>query len=194
MSKQWYFQTMGAEIGPISPAEMMDKVKRGLIQPDTLVRNGPDGKWLPADRVKGLLPKPEAPPPPAATVPSPASVSPASAASSDCVPALPTSAASATADDEITYHITGDAAAATQTAEPEPESFEFFEFVGFRHAITPALHSVLVQYASKHGLSITQITRQALAKFLGRPELGEDIKPEPEPAANSDADQDAEEP
>ena len=193
MSKQWYFQVMGAEIGPITPAEMMDKVKRGQILPDTLVRNGPDGKWLPADRVKGLLPKPEAPPPPAPTAPTPASVPAPAAANNSSVPASPTAAASlATIEDEITYHLTGNTTDAHQTAKPESESFEFFEFVGFRHAITPALHGVLVAYASKHGLSVTQITRQALAKFLGRPELGEDKKPEP--AADSNTDQEAEEP
>ena len=58
MLKQWYFQVMGAEIGPISSAELKEKVKRGQIQPETLVRVGTDGKWQPAAGVKGLLDPP----------------------------------------------------------------------------------------------------------------------------------------
>jgi hypothetical protein len=177
MSKQWYFQAMGVEIGPISPAELMDKVKCGQVQADTLVRSGPDGKWLPADRVKGLLPKPETPPlqfqsPSPRTPIAPTTVVTAANRS----PVAPTAANEGEDEDEdeTIYHFSGEAVAVPQTAAPESETFEFFEFVGFRHAITPALYDVLVAHANKHRQSITQVTRQALATFLGRPELGVD--------------------
>jgi hypothetical protein len=58
------------------------------------------------------------------------------------------------------------------------ENFEFFQFVGFRQAITPALYDVLAAHVQKHGLSITQVTRRALAEFLGRKDLAEDKQPE----------------
>lgn len=37
-------------------AELMEKVKNGQIQPDTLIRSGKDSKWGTADRRKGLMP------------------------------------------------------------------------------------------------------------------------------------------
>ena len=68
MSMQWYFQVMGAEFGPLTSAELKEKVQIGQIQPDTLVRSGQDGKWIPADRWKGLLPaKEDTPEPPPAS-------------------------------------------------------------------------------------------------------------------------------
>jgi hypothetical protein len=58
------------------------------------------------------------------------------------------------------------------------ENFEFFQFVGFRHAISPALYDLLVAHVQEHGLSITQVTRRALAEFLGRKDLAEDKQPD----------------
>jgi len=54
--QEWYFQTMGQELGPFSAAELKTKVENGQIQFDTMIRRGVDGKWLFAERVKGLLP------------------------------------------------------------------------------------------------------------------------------------------
>ena len=166
MSSLWFFQVMGAEVGPLSPAELADKVKRGQIQADTQVRKGADGKWMSADRIKGLLPPPEAAPPVVVKTPA--------------VATSPEAVGDPLAEeDEETYHVTGDKAAAHSAAVDEPAEFDFFQFVGFRHAITQPLYDVLEAYAHQHHLTFTQITRRALAQFLGRPELGADKKPEP---------------
>ncbi len=175
MSMQWYFQVMGSDVGPLSPAELADKVKRGQIQADTLVRKGADGKWMPADRIKGLLPPPpEADPPPPEKMPVAATTSSAVVKSKTDVIARDPQVD----EDDETYHFNGDKAAAASDHAHEPAEFDFFQFVGFRHAITQPLHDVLEAYAQKHHLTFTQITRRALAQFLGRPELGEDKKPE----------------
>ena len=60
----------------------------------------------------------------------------------------------------------------------ESENFEFFQFVCFRHAISPALYDLLAAHVQEHGLSITQVTRRALAEFLGRKDLAEDKQPD----------------
>ncbi len=43
MAKQWYYQVMGSEVGPISSAELKNRVQKGMLQPDMPVRVGPDG-------------------------------------------------------------------------------------------------------------------------------------------------------
>ena len=179
MAKPWYFQMMGAEIGPLTSAELKEKVQLGQIQPDTLIRSGQDGKWIPADRWKGLLPaKEETPDPP----PAPAQESKAAA------PAKPkpgTTAATIKIDDEDDplYHMKGEAAAAGAPVPfSHPDEYDFFQFVGFRHAITPPLYDALVVYSHQHQLTVTDITRRSIAKFIGKPELGQD-KPPPSPEA-----------
>ena len=179
MSKQWYFQVMGAEVGPLSPAELADKVKRGQIQADTLVRKGADGKWMVADRIKGLLsPLPEAASPDAADVS--AVTSATSSEQTKSAGAVPRVIDPQTEEGESTYHLDGDKVAAAVVEQQQTE-FDFFRFVGFRHAITQPLHDALEAHARQHHLTFTQITRRALAQFLGRPELGED-KPADAPA------------
>ena len=179
MSQVWYFQVMGAEVGPLSGPELADKVKRGQVQADTLIRKGTDGKWMPADRIKGLLPPPPEVAPPVAAVKTTAAAASSESKKSD-VTASQTAANPLADEDDETYHFTGDKAAAA-TPHAEPTEFDFFQFVGFRHAITHPLHEVLEAYAHQHRLTFTQITRRALAQVLGRPELGEDKKPEPPP-------------
>ncbi len=191
MAAQWYFEMMGAEIGPLSGAELMDKVKLGQIQPDTLVRKGKEGKWQSADRWKGLLPSsddelPPAPPPTVGKPATSASQPPTSntnevsaSADSQSTSKLDSSKPIGDDDDEATYHVTGDAT--TEGPQPFHEpggEYDFFQFVGYRHAITPPLYDLLCEYSQKNRMTLTKITRQALAKFLGKPELGEDKKPE----------------
>ncbi len=182
MSKQWYFQVMGAEVGPLSPAELADKVKRGQIQADTQVRKGADGKWMAADRIKGLLsPLPEAASPDTADVSAATSAtSPEPTKSAGAAPRVVDPLAE---EGESTYHLDGDKAAASAVEQQQTE-FDFFRFVGFRHAISQSLHDALEAHAQQHHLTFTQITRRALAQFLGRPELGED-KPADAPVESS---------
>lgn len=187
VAKEWYFQVMGSELGPVSSAELKHKVKLGQIQADTMVRAAPDGKWQTADRVKGLIDPPPAPPP-AASKASPAAVeSPAFDVTpvdkSEHIPLARSATASSPA--ERTYHVMGDAAVdVSPPDEPHSGDYDFFQFVGFEQALGTALHHVLLEHCRKHHLTLTQATRRALAEFLGRKDLLED--PAPETEADSD--------
>ena len=55
MASQWFYQAMGQQIGPVSAADLRNLAQRGTIAADTLVRKGPDGSWVPAQRVQGLF-------------------------------------------------------------------------------------------------------------------------------------------
>ena len=55
MAGEWYYKLMGEVIGPISSIELKQLARAGDIRPDTHVRKGPDGRWVMAERVKGLL-------------------------------------------------------------------------------------------------------------------------------------------
>ncbi len=182
MANPWFFQVMGAEIGPLTSAELKEKVQIGQIQPDTLVRSGQDGKWIPADRWKGLLPPKEAPPDPP---PAPAKETPEAASPKTKSIALAGTAPTISINDEDDplYHMKGeDAAAGGPIPFSHPDEYDFFQFVGFRHAITHPLYDALVIYSHQHQLTVTQITRRAIAQFIGKPELGQD-KPPPGPEA-----------
>lgn len=187
MAKPWYFQVMGTEVGPLTSAELMEKVQIGQIQPDTLVRSGKDGKWVPADRWKGLLPskeeKPEPPPAPAKES------SEATSAKTESGAAASTAATSAVDDeDDPLYHMKGEAAAANGPIPfSHPDEYDFFQFVGFRHAISHPLYDALVIYSHQHQLTVTQITRRSIAQFIGKPELGEDKPPADPEAEKTDA-------
>ena len=84
----WYYQAMGQDTGPLSPADLKELAKSGLLTPDMPVRIGADGEWLPASQVLGLFDEPSeaapapksgraagpaggAPRPPAKSVPKP---------------------------------------------------------------------------------------------------------------------------
>lgn len=53
---QWYYKVLGEVVGPLSPAQLREKVERGDIGPQTLVRKGPHGRWVEASKVNNLLP------------------------------------------------------------------------------------------------------------------------------------------
>lgn len=166
--REWYFQTMGQELGPFTAAELKTKVEGGLIQPDTMVRRGLEGKWLYADRVKGLLParpEPEPPPPvPRGKPKSSATMPVVDDRGRDTKPAssaqIPVMSISLEGDDDQDAHA---------------PSVEFYDFVGFREAISPALHQAVKQYLTEHRLTMTQLNRRALAGFIARPELAADL-------------------
>ncbi len=182
MSKAWYYEVMGSELGPISSADLIDRAKRGQIQPDTRVRSGPEGKWQFAERVKGLFPAPPAPAKPVVV-----QVPPPPVPRSETIPLA--GSRDHTGDNDRTYHFTGDSSHSPASlfapkADPEAEEYDFFQFIGFSQAITPQLHDVLLAYARTHQLSLTQVTRRALAEFLGRKDLAEEA-PTPEKPPNS---------
>lgn len=182
MAKPWYFQVMGTEVGPLTPSELKEKVLIGQIQPDTLVRSGKDGKWIPADRWKGLLPsKDDTPDPP----PDPAKSSAKTESSSALGVNKPISLDD---EDDPLYHMKGEAVPAGGPVPfSHPDEYDFFQFVGFRHAISHPLYDAVVTYSNQHQLTVTQITRRAIAKFIGKPELGEDKPPAGSEPAKAEA-------
>ena len=54
MATQWYLKSLAGVEGPISSAELLQKVKQREITADTLIRKG-DSKWTPAMQVNGLF-------------------------------------------------------------------------------------------------------------------------------------------
>jgi hypothetical protein len=56
-SEEWYYQSMGREIGPVSAAQLVQLAKRGDISPETSLRKGAFGNWANAARVRGLFPQ-----------------------------------------------------------------------------------------------------------------------------------------
>ena len=160
MVHEWYFQVMGQDLGPLTAAELKQKAASGQVQQDTLVRRGRDGKWTYAGTVKGLFPEP----PPAPTPPAKPAI----------VESLPAS--------HVTKHLSKISTAPVfvplnkdDEAESDPPSTEFYNFVGFREAVSPILHDAVKQFATNRGLTISQLNRRALAAFIERPELACDL-------------------
>jgi len=50
----WYYRAMDKEVGPLSPAALVQAVTQGLISPQTDVRQEA-GDWMPAAKVTGLF-------------------------------------------------------------------------------------------------------------------------------------------
>lgn len=153
MAKPWYFQVMGTEVGPLTSSELMEKVQIGQIQPDTLVRSGKDGKWVPADRWKGLLPSKEIKSESAAATPTTTSASAPSkaesGATSDTTPIND--------EDDPLYHMKGEVLAAGGPVPfTHPDEYDFFQFVGFRHAITHPLYDAVVIHSHQHQMTVTK--------------------------------------
>ena len=53
--RQWYVKVRDRVHGPFSSKQLKQLAALGKISPDTLVRLGDDGNWLPAAKVKGLF-------------------------------------------------------------------------------------------------------------------------------------------
>ncbi len=62
MASQWFCKIAGHERGPLSAQALKSMADKGRIQPDDPVRQGADGSWVPAGRVKGLFPSDQAAP------------------------------------------------------------------------------------------------------------------------------------
>ncbi|MBS0207081.1 MAG: DUF4339 domain-containing protein [Planctomycetes bacterium] len=177
--QEWYYQTMGQELGPFSAADLKARVDSGQIERDTMVRRGLDGKWLFAERVKGLLPVPPVAEPPVTPLP----VKPKSSATvrvmndSATVPVHGSDQATRGGGNApvrpVTIAISLDSE--EDTSESKPPSVEFYDFVGFREAISPVLNHAVRKYMSDHNLTMTQTNRRALAAFIARPELANDL-------------------
>jgi hypothetical protein len=160
MIRQWFFQVMGSEIGPVSSLELKQRVQRGQIQADTLVRAAPDGKWQSADRIKGLIDPPATPAATPATKPADSATIPLSRN---------------TLPEDRTYHFAGDTAVdITPPEEPKSGEYDFFQFVGFEQALGLKLHQALVAHCHSKHVTLTMATRQAVAGFLNRKDLLED--------------------
>lgn len=85
VTKKFYYQLMGEEIGPVSGPEVIGLAEHRTIGPETLIREGITGEWVYASRIGGLkrifeqpsvcrAQPPEdsiAPPPPRPPVPQP---------------------------------------------------------------------------------------------------------------------------
>ncbi len=62
VSKQWFCQIMGNEVGPVSSRRLSEMAQTGELQPDSLVRQADSDRWATADRVKGLFQEKPLPP------------------------------------------------------------------------------------------------------------------------------------
>jgi hypothetical protein len=55
MAGEWFCKIADRERGPLSSAQLKSLAAQGELHPQDLVRQGTDGAWVPADRVKGLF-------------------------------------------------------------------------------------------------------------------------------------------
>jgi len=183
MTREWYFQVMGQELGPLSVGELKAKVANGQIQPDTLVRKTAEGKWIFAGKVKGLFAVPDEPPP-APVAPHPVA-KPKSSATLPVMSGSATHAKPGSSAEIATRSGAKPPSSATIPAtfvtlveeqlDSAPPSVEFYSFVGFREAISPVLHDAVKQFVSDRGITMSQLNRRALADFIQRPELASDL-------------------
>ena len=55
MPSEWYCQIDGTEYGPLTSGQLRKMALDGRLSRKALVRKGPTGGWLQADRLKGLF-------------------------------------------------------------------------------------------------------------------------------------------
>ena len=55
MAGEWFCKIAGRERGPLSPAQLKLLALHGELRPTDPVRQGLEGPWVPAGRVKGLF-------------------------------------------------------------------------------------------------------------------------------------------
>lgn len=178
MSGGWYYQVMGQELGPVSPIDLKTKAINGQIQRDTLIRKGLDGKWIFGGEVKGLFPPVPEPKPIPAPVKKPDSATISSTQTKPGTTARSPSAAAAKPTSSGSYPVSipmVDDSPNDVDDRPDSATFEFYDFVGFREAITPKLYDAVKQYATDRGITIGQVNRRALANFIQRPELASNL-------------------
>jgi hypothetical protein len=56
MSQNWFCKVSGKEVGPLSSHQVKVLAAKGKLKPEDLIRQGEEGKWIPARRAKGLFP------------------------------------------------------------------------------------------------------------------------------------------
>ncbi|MEI8376136.1 MAG: GYF domain-containing protein [Planctomycetota bacterium] len=71
MSNDWYIKINNAEHGPLSSDKLKQLVQQGKITPETPLKNGMLGNWLPARQLKGLFSETDGRIAPATTTPPP---------------------------------------------------------------------------------------------------------------------------
>ena len=55
MATQWYCRLMGTELGPFTSKQLLEMARSHRLMPDDSVKNGAEGMWVAAHRVKGLF-------------------------------------------------------------------------------------------------------------------------------------------
>ena len=55
MASEWFYQVMGAQLGPISSTELQYLAQHGTVSRDTLVKKTLEGKWVRAERARGAV-------------------------------------------------------------------------------------------------------------------------------------------
>lgn len=55
MSQNWFCKVSGKEVGPLSSHQVKVLAAKGKLKPEDLIRQGEEGKWIPARRAKGLF-------------------------------------------------------------------------------------------------------------------------------------------
>ncbi|NQU20238.1 MAG: DUF4339 domain-containing protein [Candidatus Nealsonbacteria bacterium] len=56
MATQWFCEISGEQHGPVSSQQLKAMADKGRLTAEDRVRQGDDGSWVPASRVKGLFP------------------------------------------------------------------------------------------------------------------------------------------
>ncbi|MEQ8791375.1 MAG: DUF4339 domain-containing protein [Pirellulaceae bacterium] len=56
MASRWYVNQDGEQVGPLKTVELRQIAAEGGVEPQTLVRRGEEGDWVPAGKVAGLIP------------------------------------------------------------------------------------------------------------------------------------------
>lgn len=55
MAAEWFWKISGKELGPLSSLQLKAMAEKGRLKPEHPVRQGAEGAWVPAGRVKGLF-------------------------------------------------------------------------------------------------------------------------------------------
>jgi hypothetical protein len=76
MSADWYCRIGEKKVGPLNGHQLKTIVAKGQLRPEHLVRQGSEGPWVPAGRIKGLFPKSPAGTQPQGQKPPPATAKP----------------------------------------------------------------------------------------------------------------------